>query len=327
MPIGHLAARALLLAAFGCVTACADGAQEADSAPSTDDVLDVLEAGDEGFESGSARAREATADLPVLAQVGGGDAVFDRNGPHPTASYSRGFRDGPSFGGGTIFYPTDVQSDIPGVVMCPGFTALQSSIRDWGPFFASHGIALMIIDTNTVMDPVPTRANALLDALNSLKAENTRSGSPLNGKMSADKYGLSGWSMGGGGTWIATKNHPELKTGVTLAGHNATGGGAGISRGSKVPTLMMNGAADATILGGMGQTSGAYNAIPEPTPKIAYEMSGEGHFSWVTPRTNGGASGRYMMAWQKVFLQGEEQYKSILRVKGPRAAVWKSNIQ
>jgi dienelactone hydrolase len=254
-------------------------------------------------------------------------ADVNRNGPHRAGSYRNGFRNGPSFAGATIYYPTDVASNLGGVVICPGFTAAQSSIAAWGPFFASHGIVLMTIDTNTVLDPVPTRSRALLDALQSLKAENTRAGSPLQGKLSSDKFGLAGWSMGGGGTWIATAQNPGLKTAVTLAGHNATGGGAGISRSSRVPTLMMNGAADVTILGGLGQSSGAYNAIPAATPKILYEMAGLGHFAWGTPRTNGGASGRYMMAWQKVYLEGQEQYKAILRVRGPGAAAWRSNVQ
>jgi dienelactone hydrolase len=320
---------ALLTAAFGILTGCAAAAEpqsSSDETASDTDEVGALLAGDGSEFEAAADVAIADEEFPVLAQQAGA-ADLNRNGAHRVGSYRSGFRNGPSFGGATIYYPTDVEGNLGGVVMCPGFTARQSSIAAWGPFFASHGIVLMTIDTNTVADPVPTRARALMDALASLKAENTRTGSPLRGKLSADKFGLSGWSMGGGGTWIATAQNPTLKTGVTLAGHNATGGGAGVSRASKVPTLMMNGASDVTILGGLGQSSGAYNAIPATTPKILYEMSGEGHFSWGTPRTKGGASGRYMMAWQKVYLEGEEQYKSILRVRGPSAAAWRSNVQ
>ena len=327
----RLARTVLLTAAFGVLTACADAAdtQSTSDAVDTDEVGALL-AGDgsefEAWESDRTAPAPEDEEFTVLYQEAGIDNI-DRNGPHRVGSYRSGFRNGPSFGGGTIYYPTDVQSNLGGVVMCPGFTALQSSISAWGPFFASHGIVLMTIDTNTVLDPVPSRATALLDALNSLKGENTRPGSPLNGKLSADKFGLSGWSMGGGGTWIATARNPNLKTAVTLAGHNATGGGAGVSRNSKVPTLMMNGATDVTILGGLGQSSGAYNAIPNTTPKILYEMSCCGHFSWGTPRTNANQSGRYMMAFQKTFLEGQEQYKAVLRQRGSGAAAWRSNIQ
>jgi dienelactone hydrolase len=243
------------------------------------------------------------------------------------ASYSLGFRFGRQFGGGTVYYPTDAPAPLSGVVMCPGYTAAQSSIADWGPYFASYGIVLLTIDTTTVLDQVAQRANELLDALNELKGENTRSGSPLQGKLSRTRYGLAGWSMGGGGTWIATRDHPELKSAVTLAGHNATAGGGLVSAGSRVPTLMLNGGSDLTILGGLGQSEASYNAIPNSTPKLLYVMTLEGHFSWGTPTTNSGAAGRYVMAWEKLFLEGDTRYKQFLLQRGPLASTFQSNLQ
>jgi dienelactone hydrolase len=259
----------------------------------------------------------------------GGDPTretINRNGPFRFASYSFGFNS-VGFGGGTIFYPVDAEPPYSGVVMCPGFLALKSSISGWGPFFASHGIVLMVIDTLTVVDQVIQRAPEMNAALASLKAENNRAGSPLRGKMSADRYGLSGWSMGGGATWIITANRPEIKTAVTLAGHNLTAGGAISSLGSRVPTLMMNGGSDVTILGGLGQTQSAYDAIPNTTPKMLYVMALDGHFSWGTPTTNGGASGRYMMAWQKTFLEGDTRYRQFLLERGPLASNWETNVR
>jgi dienelactone hydrolase len=311
----QFAVRALFLAICGLATACAD---EGNGQPQ--DAFETLNADGSDFEVLPESASES--DSNVLAQVGGGGDL-DRNGPARAASYTAGFPRGADYGGVTVYYPAE-GSDLAGVVMCPGFTALRSSIAGWGPFFASHGIVLVTMDTVTTLDPVPQRARGLANALASLKRENTRAGSPLNGRMSADKYGLSGWSMGGGGTWIASNKDRTLKSAVTLAGHNATAGGAGISRGATVPTLMMNGATDNTILGGMGQSEGAYGAIAATTPKILYVMNGEGHFSWGTPRTNGNASGRYMMAWQKTYLLGDESYKSVLAEKGPKAAKWQS---
>ena len=345
-----------ILLAMGCAGEALDDRADAAGHPATtaqiDEartqglgaLLDELAGDGSEFERrGELAAVEAQpAALPLLAQAtgtccAGGDCVcrggeptadtLSRNGGFRYASYTSGFRDGPRFGGATIFYPTDAEPPLSGVVMCPGFTATRSSIAAWGPFFASHGIVLMIIDTNTVLDPVPARANALLDALASLKGENTRATSPLRGKLSASRYGLAGWSMGGGGTWLATAAHPELKSAVTLAGHNLTAGGAGGSRGSRVPTLMMNGATDVTLLGGLGQSESAYDAIPSTTPKLLYVMTYEGHFSWGTPRTNGNASGRTMMAWQKTFLEGDTRYKKLLLVRGPSATTYRHNLQ
>lgn len=41
----------------------------------------------------------------------------------------------------------------------------------------------------------------------------------------------------------------------------------------------MNGATDTTILGGMGQSSGVYDAISDNIAKILYEVRGVGHMS------------------------------------------------
>jgi hypothetical protein len=308
---------ALFLAVCGLATACADEGQS-----SGQSAFDTLNPDGSDFENYDELAGEESESGP-LAQVGGGLDNLDRNGPHRTGSYSAGFPRVANAGGVTVYYPTD-GNNLAGVVMCPGFTALRSSIAGWGPFFASHGIVLVTMDTVTVADLVPQRAQGLANVLRALKAENNRGGSPLNGKMSTDRYGLSGWSMGGGGTWIASNRDRSLKTAVTLAGHNMTGGGAGISRGCTVPTLMMNGATDVTLLGGLGQSEGAYNAIAASTPKILYVMALEGHFSWGGPRVNGNASGRYMMAWQKTYLEGQDQYKAVLRVRGPGSSSWRS---
>ena len=256
------------------------------------------------------------------------DSTGKTNGPFAFASYADGFRNGPDFLAGTIYYPMDAQPPFSGVVICPGWTAVQSSIAAWGPFLASHGIVLMTIDTNTTGDQVAQRDDALLDALQSLREENDRAGSPLQGKLSADRYGLMGWSMGGGGTWLATAARPDLKTGISLAGHNATAGGGGIAAGITVPSMLFAGATDSAILGGGNQSQNSYQAIPATTPKILYEMASEGHFSWGTPvQTNAGALGRYALAFQKVFLEGDERYRPILLIEGPGASDWQSTVQ
>lgn len=250
-------------------------------------------------------------------------------GPFETSSYAMGFRDGPDFLGATIYYPTDAEPPLSGVVLCPGFTALQNSIAGWGPFFASHGIVTMVIDTNTPLVPVSQRDDALLDALASLKAENTRMDSPLFDQLSADRFGLGGWSMGGGGTWLATQAHPELKTGMTLAGHHATAGGsATVAKGIEVPTILFAGAMDTNILGGGQQSQQAYAEIPETTPKILYEFGSAGHFAFGTPlRTGEGALGRYGLAFQKVFLEGDERYRQLILDPGPDVSDWMSNVE
>ena len=68
-------------------------------------------------------------------------------------------------------------------------------------------------------------------------------------------------------------------------------------------------------------------AIPSSTPKMLYEMALEGHFSWGTPRTHDGELGAYALAFQKVFLLGDERYRRFLRDRGARASDFRSNIR
>jgi hypothetical protein len=213
------------------------------------------------------------------------------------------------------------------VAICPGFTATQSSINTWGPFLASHGIVVMTIDTNTTGDSVVQRSTALMDALDCLKSENTRSGGPLMGKLDTGRMGLMGWSMGGGGTWIDANTHPELKTAITLAGHIITApGGTGAIKTISVPTLMFAGQTDSAILGG-GMSQPIYTQIPDSVPKMLYEISGLGHDAGNNPANNSKNVGLYGLSWQKVFLEGDQRYKQFLLVKGPNASDFRTNLQ
>jgi dienelactone hydrolase len=253
------------------------------------------------------------------------EATATADGPFDVDSFQvDGGRD---FGGGTVFFPTDAEPPFAAFVMCPGFTARQSSIREWGPFFASHGIVLMTIDTNSTRDPVAARDNQLLAALDELRSENARRASPLAGALDLSRLGVSGWSMGGGGAWLAGQSTPSLRSVITLAGHHATAGGAGaVARNLRVPTLMLAGSADPAILGGGDQSQDAFEVIDEDVPKMLYEVQGAGHFVWGTPRTNGGAVGRYALSWQKVFLEGDERFEQFLLEEGPRASDFRSNL-
>jgi dienelactone hydrolase len=259
-------------------------------------------------------------DAPTMAS-----AMAD--GPYAFESYTDGFADGDEFLAGTIYYPTDAEPPFAAVVACPGFTAYQDSVAPWGPFLSSHGIVVMTIDTNTTSDSVDIRQGALMDALSSLKGEQTREGSPLKDKLHMSRFGLMGWSMGGGGTWLNANMHPELKSGITLAGHIATqAGGAGQFTTVTVPVLMLAGDADTSILG-LGMSQPVYEAIPESTPKMLYEVSGASHFD-ISPDIGGGLFGLFGLSWQKTFLEGDERYRQFLSLPQPdNASDYRTNVK
>jgi hypothetical protein len=176
-------------------------------------------------------------------------------------------------------------------------------MAEWGPFYASWGIVTVI--TSTFPTDIPDiRAIALLGSVDELKRLNTTSGSPLFGKMS-DRYGTSGYSMGGGGTTIAATQRPALKTSVGLAAWGPVGNGV------RVPTLFLCGDAD-TVAPCFGSDA-AYAAMPADTPKMSVSCSGATHFNWFGPGDAGrGTSGAMALAFQKVFLEGDERWRKVL---------------
>src|SRR5262249_44729895 len=135
------------------------------------------------------------------------------------SNYTSGYKDGANFADATVYY-SDGPTPFPIVTVVPGFVSPQSSIQAWGPFLASHGLAVMTIGTNSPSDPPATRELALMDALDSLSGENTRMGSPLVGKLDLTRKGVMGWSMGGGGSLLAANDHPDLKAAISMCAWN-----------------------------------------------------------------------------------------------------------
>ena len=95
-----------------------------------------------------------------------------------TLTEDDGIRNGPDYLGATIYYPTNATPPFASIAIVPGFTALPSSVEEWGPFYASHGIVTIIIGTNSPLDFPEARAIALIDELETIKQENTRASSP-----------------------------------------------------------------------------------------------------------------------------------------------------
>jgi hypothetical protein len=210
------------------------------------------------------------------------------NGPFKTADYA-----GTT---GTIYYPTDAAPPLAGLALCGGFTNTGPEMAEWGPFYASWGL-VTIITTTGPLDLPDLRASAMLASIQELETENTKSGGPLLGKMS-DRYGISGYSMGGGGTTIAATSDPSLRTGIGLAPW-------GPVTGMTVPMLFLCG--DADTVAGVSAPKTAANV-----PSMQVVISGYTHFDWFGPTE---ISGHYALSWQKVFLEGDTRWAPLLSEK------------
>ncbi len=267
-----------------------------------------------------------TDPVPAVSQSGalirGADpslASATSPGPFDVETTSDGLRDGPGYGTQTLHVPVDAEPPFASVVIVPGFVSPESSIRAWGPFLASHGIVTLTIGTNNGGDSPDVRARALLDGIETLKAENTRAGGPVEGEMDLERFGVMGWSMGGGGTLIAANESPVLRAAVSLA---AWSPGVTFPENS-VPTLMLAGSADP--LAG-GQSQGFFESMSETTPKMLFEVAGGAHDIGNDPRSASGEIGRYGLSWLKVFLEGDERYRQFLLEEPASQSDFRDNL-
>jgi dienelactone hydrolase len=264
----------------------------------------------------------AAGDPSATSLVRGADPTRDSAtapGPFELTTLTTGMRDGPDYGSQTLHVPEGVEGPLAAVAIVPGFNTPESSIIAWGPFLASHGIVALTIGTNSPTDSADARARALLDALETLKAENARGGGPLEGKLALDHLGVMGWSVGGGGVLIATSSTPSLKAAITLAAFSP----GGQFPNDQVPTLFLAGSADPNA---GGQSQGIFASLPATTPKMLFEVEGGPHEIGNDPTNADGEVGRYGLSWLEVFLVGDDRYRQFLEEAPASASDFQQNL-
>jgi dienelactone hydrolase len=278
---------------------------------------------------GSAGVAGGAAGTPSTGGTSGGggepDPTVDsasKDGSYTSSSYTSGYADSPSYAAATIYYPTNATPPFPGVAISPGF--LEGQMSGWGPFLATHGYIALTFDTNSPSDQPPARATALMDAIATLKSENTRQGSPLMGKVDTSRFAIMGHSMGGGGTLIAANTHSaELKAAVPLCPWEPGMTFAGIT----VPTMIVAGQSD-TVAPIAQNATPFYASIPASTTKAYAEFTGADHFVANDPHVapNGQIAGRLALSWLKVFVDGDMRYKQFIHTE-TALSKWDTTMQ
>jgi hypothetical protein len=205
---------------------------------------------------------------------------------------------------GCVFYPQGAAPPWAAVAIADGFggsggcDSVQTG--EWGPLYASHGIVSIIVDTGSGDQPT-ARADALLGAIAALKTENTTATSPLFSKL-AGRFGTSGFSAGGCGSADAAQTDNTLLSTVQIMpwGSPATG--------VSVATLIVCGATDGEAPCSAYGTP-AYAAVDSKAPKMRVTVM-SGHDG--QPSAANGQIGAYALAFQKLFLEGDERWRPLV---------------
>lgn len=230
-------------------------------------------------------------------------------GPFTVATLTEadGIRNGPDYAGATIYYPTNANPPYASIAIVPGFTAPPSSVEEWGPFYASHGIVAIIIGTNSPLDFPEARAVALLDALETMRQENTRVSSPLEGALDIDNFAVSGWSMGGGGAQRAAVLDNTIKGVVALCPYLFDPNTVNHSS----PVLIFSGENDPTAPPNQHATL-HYENTPNTTDKLLFEVENGNHSVANTPSGANGLVGQIALSWLRLHLDENECYCPLL---------------
>jgi hypothetical protein len=229
-------------------------------------------------------------------------------GPYEVATLTEadGIRNGPAYQGATIYYPTNATPPFMSIAIVPGFTAAPSSVEAWGPFYASHGIVTIIIGTNSPLDFPEARALALSDALETIRQENLRNTSPLENKLDIEKLAVSGWSMGGGGAQRAAVLDSTVKGVVALCPWLTNP-----SLNHDTPVLIFSGQNDPTAPPAQ-HADLHYNATPDTTDKLLFEVANGNHSVANTPNGGDGVVGKIALSWLKLYVDEDDCYCSLL---------------
>ena len=251
-------------------------------------------------------------------------------GPYNVESISEedGMRNGPDYSGATIFYPENAIPPFSSIIIVPGYVTLESTIHNWGPFFASHGIVTMTIGTNSIFDQPEDRKDALLDALVTIKDENTRVSSPLYNSIDTNRCALGGWSMGGGGAQLAAveDNSSSIKAIIAMCPwlNTLTLSSSDLNHDS--PVLILSGQIDAISPPDL-HANVHYNYTPQSTDKLIYEIAFTSHLVANGPEGGDGEVGRIALSWLKKYLIEDDCYCPLLLDMPNNASYYMTNVE
>ena len=239
-----------------------------------------------------------------------------RPGPYQVAYYSS-YPAVPEFSAATIYFPANKGEDFAGVAISPGFVESQENMNWWGNHLASHGFAVLTLDTNELRDNPSLRADALMAAIEVLRNEGERMGGTLRGKILNDRMAIMGHSMGGGGTLIAANAHSaELKAAIPFTPWQPDGNFFAIS----IPTLVIAGEND-RIAPAADHALPHFESLSEDIPKMYFEIKDGNHFIANTDTGDGRLApnidvhdlvGGMSVAWLKLFVDGDEEYRELV---------------
>ena len=205
--------------------------------------------------------------------------------------------------GHVVYRPTDLtpfpsKDTLPLIVWGNGGCAINSNrYAGFLTTIASHGFVVMA----TAAQPGVTRATAdhLRAAIAWAEAENTRAGSPLNGKIALDRISVMGQSCGG---FMRSNSAPIRAWTPSASSTPARRASGGYGREAQGPVLLINGHERDFL---MASSEATFNAI-QNLPSFYGARKGAGHTATVD-HPGGGEWANVASSWARWQLKGNKE--------------------
>jgi len=271
---------------------------------------------------------------------GGTGGASDGPYEYTIITEAQGLRNGPDYSDGVVYYPIGGETPYKSIVLTPGFGGGSTEMSVWAEFYASHGFVAMRIGPNdAINDSHQQRGQGLIDAIESIRQENSRVNSPLYGSLDMDSFSVSGYSMGGGASHDAAMIDGSLKAIISLnptvifedCNYCPLEDGYCICLvpelvNHSVPSLIFAGEVEVNELeaydGLLGQD--IYDNMPSSTDKIMFEGANSGHGFAAYPSVE---VSNYALNWLKYqVLDDDSVCESLLEIP-TSASQYLTNIE
>ena len=271
-----------------------------------------------------------------------GDDSNNNYGPFQFSSFneSNDLITSENYLGATVFYPINAVPPYASIVIVPGAFSPETTLHQWGSYYASYGFIAMTIGINDYFnDDMSDLANSLLDAIEVLKLENNRLESPILNKVDIDNFATSGWSIGGGAAQYAATIDSSLKAVIALNPGLAIQDYENCDNPAYdyyclVPEHL-NHISPVLIISSAGDIENPtdidaavhYNYTPESTTKMLFELEGGNHGTGLNPFSGSGELGEKTIDWLNYHLLDNLDYCDTLLNIPSSASQFYTNLQ